>query len=95
MTRRARLRWLALLEYFLALWRESYTYWNDTLYETNLVAYWTHMNNIPSSEKETVEEEVSVLRERVGYLQRLIAELLMKNQQLREAIGPEHRNLTL
>jgi hypothetical protein len=53
------------------------------------------MNNIPSSEKETVEEEVCVLRERVGYLQRLIAELLMKNQQLREAIGPEHRNLTL
>jgi hypothetical protein len=45
------------------------------------------MNNNPSSEKETVEEEVSVLREQVGYLQRLIAELLMKNQKLREAIA--------
>jgi hypothetical protein len=39
-----------------------------------------------SSEEESLEEEVKLLRAKIGCLQRLIAELLLKNQQLREAL---------
>jgi hypothetical protein len=45
------------------------------------------MSNPSNSEPELLEEELSVLRTRVGCLQMLIAELLLKNQQLREALA--------
>ncbi len=40
-----------------------------------------------SSEEESLEEEVKLLRVKISGLQQLIAELLLKNQQLREALG--------
>jgi hypothetical protein len=40
-----------------------------------------------SSEEELVKEEVSLLQAKIACLQQLIAELLLKNQQLREALG--------
>jgi hypothetical protein len=39
------------------------------------------------SEKELLREEVSLLQAKIACLQQLIAELLLKNQQLREALG--------
>jgi hypothetical protein len=40
-----------------------------------------------SSEEELMKEEVSLLQAKIAWLQQLIAELLLKNQQLREALG--------
>lgn len=39
-----------------------------------------------SSEAELLKEEVSSLQAKVGSLQQLVVELLLKNQQLREAL---------
>jgi hypothetical protein len=39
------------------------------------------------SEAELLKEEVSLLQAKVGSLQQLVVELLLKNQQLREALG--------
>ncbi|HEY4380091.1 MAG TPA: hypothetical protein VGN01_07070 [Acidobacteriaceae bacterium] len=36
---------------------------------------------------ESLQEEVSLLQAKIAYLQQLVAELLLKNQQLREASG--------
>jgi len=38
-------------------------------------------------EEELSKEEVSLLQAKIASLQRLIAELLLKNQQLREVLG--------
>jgi hypothetical protein len=38
-------------------------------------------------EEEVLKEEVSLLQAKIACLQHLIAELLLKNQQLREASG--------
>jgi len=40
-----------------------------------------------SSQEELLNEEVSLLRKKIAGLQKLVAELLLKNQLLREAIG--------
>jgi hypothetical protein len=40
-----------------------------------------------SSEEELLKEQVSLLEAKIACLQQLIAELLLKNQQLREALG--------
>ena len=40
-----------------------------------------------SSEEELLKEEVSLLQAKIASLQQLIAELLLKNQRLREALG--------
>jgi hypothetical protein len=40
-----------------------------------------------SSEEELLKEQVSLLQAKIACLQQLIAELLLKNQQLREALG--------
>jgi hypothetical protein len=40
-----------------------------------------------SLEEELSKKEVSFLQEKIACLQQLIAELLLKNQQLREALG--------
>ena len=40
-----------------------------------------------SSEEELLKEEVSLLQAKIASLKRLIAELLLKNQQLRGALG--------
>lgn len=40
-----------------------------------------------SSEEELSKEEVSLLQAKTARLQQLIAELLLKNQQLRNALG--------
>jgi hypothetical protein len=49
--------------------------------------YGHHMTNASRSETGVVTEEVSLLEIQIGRLQQLIAELLMKNQQLREALS--------
>jgi hypothetical protein len=46
-----------------------------------------HMMIRASSEEELLKEEVSLLQAKIASLQRLIAELLLKNQQLREVLG--------
>lgn len=46
-----------------------------------------HMMIRESSEEERLKDEVNLLREKIGCLQQLIAELLLKNQQLRDASG--------
>ncbi len=45
-----------------------------------------HMMIRASSEEECLKEEANLLREKIGCLQQLIAELLLKNQQLRDAL---------
>jgi hypothetical protein len=40
-----------------------------------------------SSEEELLKEEMSLLQAKICGLQQLIAELLLKNQQLREALA--------
>jgi hypothetical protein len=40
-----------------------------------------------SSEEELLKEKVSLLQAEIGCLQQLIAELILKNQQLRGASG--------
>jgi hypothetical protein len=40
-----------------------------------------------SSETPGLEDEVDILRAQVGRLRQLVAELLMKNQHLREALA--------
>ena len=40
-----------------------------------------------SSEEELLQEKVSLLQVKITCLQQLIAELLLKNQQLRDALG--------
>jgi hypothetical protein len=46
-----------------------------------------HMMIRESSKEELLKEEVSLLRAKITCLQQLIAELLLKNQQLRGALG--------
>ncbi len=46
-----------------------------------------HMMIRASSEEELLKGEVSLLQAKIACLQQLIAELLLKNQQLREALG--------
>jgi hypothetical protein len=41
----------------------------------------------PSSGEELLKEEESLLQAKIACLQQLIAELLLKNQQLREALA--------
>ena len=40
-----------------------------------------------SSEEDLLKDEVSLLQAKIACLQQLIAELLLKNQRLREALG--------
>jgi hypothetical protein len=40
-----------------------------------------------SSEEELLQEKVSLLQVKITCLQQLIAELLLKNQRLRDALG--------
>lgn len=46
-----------------------------------------HMMIRASSEEQSLKEEVNSLQTKIGGLQQLIAELLLKNQQLREALA--------
>jgi predicted transcriptional regulator len=45
------------------------------------------MMNRANSEEESLKEEVSSLQAKIGGLEELIAELLLKNQQLRKALA--------
>ena len=38
-------------------------------------------------EEKLLQEEMSLLQAKIGCLQQLIAELLLKNEQLRDALG--------
>ena len=40
-----------------------------------------------SAEEELLKEEVSLLQAKIACLQQIIAELLLKNQRLREPLG--------
>ncbi len=51
-----------------------------------------HMMIRAISEEEWLQGEVSLLQAKIGGLQQLIAELLLKNQQLREALADRKRN---
>lgn len=53
-----------------------------------------HMMIRASSEEELLKEEVSLLQAKIACLQQLIAELLLKNQQLREALGDRKTEYT-
>ena len=46
-----------------------------------------YMMKRASSEEELLKEEMSLLQAKIGGLQELIVELLVKNQQLREALA--------
>jgi hypothetical protein len=50
-------------------------------------AFGIHMMIRTSSEEELLQEKVSLLQVKITCLQQLIAELLLKNQRLRDASG--------
>ena len=46
-----------------------------------------HMMSRATSEEELLKEELSLLQAKIASLEQLVAELLLKNQQLRSALG--------